>query len=185
MRKAGEGNLSCAFPGSLRCPWSCPQAGSQGIITRVSCTQVGKLCLPQIFRHLGHPAQQAAKELVKIQKCCLSCFCDKILSHHCRSQYVHEKYFGDLDVFHQTKSSVGKLLEKSVWWCMTFCFILLSEIQHDIMRQVSADSWEGNRDSISPGYLISCSSCNVSKTVPCLFMARGRKHSERLWLTSN
>lgn len=133
--------------------------------------------LPQIFRHMGHPAQQAAKELVKLQKCCLSCFCDKILSHHCWSQYVHEKYFGDLDVFHQTKISVGKLLEESAWWSTTCCCILLSEIQHDIMRQVSADSWEGNSQYQSWLFNFLLKLQRVSKTVPCLFMARGREHS--------
>lgn len=63
-------------------------------------------------------------------------------------------------VFHWRKHSVERILEKSACCYMTCCCILLSGIQHAI-RQVSADSWEGDKTNISPGYLISCSSCNL------------------------
>lgn len=57
--------------------------------------------------------------------------------------------------------SIERLLKKSACCCRTCCCILLSGIQCDIIRQVPADSWEGDRTNISPGYLISWSSCNL------------------------
>lgn len=57
--------------------------------------------------------------------------------------------------------SFERLLKNSACCCMTCCCILLSGIQCDIRRQVPADSWEGDRTNINPGYLISWSSCNL------------------------
>lgn len=68
-------------------------------------------------------------------------------------------WFGVL--FHWRKGSVETLLEKSARCYMMCCYILLTEIQQDIIWQISTDSWEGDRTTTSPGYLTSCSSCNL------------------------
>lgn len=63
--------------------------------------------------------------------------------------------------FHWRKSSVEILLEKSTHCYMMCCCILLIEIQQDIIWQISADSWEGDRTITSAGYLTSFSSSNL------------------------
>lgn len=99
---------------------------------------LGRLWTPVFPRYLSPGAFSSARcqGSCKTPKCCLSCFCEKCLSHRCWNQYVPAKCFGDLGVFHQREGSAERLLEKSAWWSMTCCCKLPSEIQHYIVKQV-------------------------------------------------